>query len=874
MIDDNVDPNGYETSYYFEYGKTTQYGSKIPATPEGIGSGTQFIDCWNQIDNLEPGTTYHFRIVLKDAGATTYGPDQELTTAGATIQLRAPTELYPTHAVIDDNVDPNGYETSYYFEYGKTTQYGSKIPATPEGIGSGTQFIDCWNQIDNLEPGTTYHYRIVASNANGTTYGPDQELTTPGATIQLRAPTEISTTHAVIDDNVDPNGYETSYYFEYGKTTQYGSKIPATPEGIGSGSQYIDCWNEITGLEPGTTYHFRVVATTGHAVTYGPDQELATAGATIQMRAPTELYPTHAVIDDNVDPNGYETSYYFEYGKTTQYGSKIPATPEGIGSGTQFIDCWNQIDNLEPGTTYHFRIVMNDAGATSYGPDQELTTPGATIGLRAATELNPTHAVIDDNVNPNGYETSYYFEYGKTTQYGSKIPATPEGIGSGTQFIDCWNQIDNLEPGTTYHYRIVAITGSATTYGPDQELTTPGATITLRAPTELSTTHAVIDDNVNPNGYETSYYFEYGKTSQYGSKIPATPEGIGSGVQAIDVWNEVENLESGTPYHYRVVVKDAGATTYGPDQEFTTPLESYTQTVDSGSSLNAVSCVPNSTDCVVSDSAGKALYSTNVSDSSAASWSTWSGPSGESPSQAVDCPSSSLCVLADGKESAGGKLYYATSLGGSWSEAYGPSYGVDAISCALSPSLLCVDGQDGAGYFRYSTKPASTSWELESQGSAVMKAVLCLSSSFCILADSKGNVHVAASESEIKSSSWNETDVDGSTALNGVACVSTSSCVAVDGAGNVVNLSISSEGVATAGKQDIDGSNDLTAVTCTRGATCVAVDSAGNVLESKNGGETWAKEYSLGDKLTSVSCASSSLCAAVDTTGKVTSFDL
>ncbi len=296
--------------------------------------------------------------------------------------------------------------------------------------------------------------------------------------------------------------------------------------------------------------------------------------------------------------------------------------------------------------------------------------------------------------------------------------------------------------------------------------------------------------------------------------------------------------------------------------------------VKSGSSygFNAVSCVHETTTCVVSSSAGSALYATNVSDSSAASWKEWSGPSGQSPSQAVDCPTTGLCLLADGKETAGGKLYYATSLGGAFSEAYGPSYGVDAISCVSSS--FCVDGQDGEGYFRYATSPASTSWILEEQGSAAMKGVFCLSSSFCAIADSKGDVHIATSTSQIESSSWKETDIDGSTGLNGVACTSTTSCVAVDGSGNALKLTIESSGVATASKHDIDGTTSLTAVTCTGSSTCVAVDSKGNVFIPKNSGETWTKEYSLSDDLTSVSCASSSLCVAPDTSGKIAAFNL
>ena len=87
--------------------------------------------------------------------------------------------------------------------------------------------------------------------------------------------------------------------------------------------------------------------------------------------------------------------------------------------------------------------------------------------------------------------------------------------------------------------------------------------------------------------------------------------------------------------------------------------------IDSGKSLNAASCVPGTTSCVVTDSAGKALYSTNVSATGSSSWTSWSGPAGQSPSQAVACPTTTLCVIADGKEAAGGNLYYATSFGGS-----------------------------------------------------------------------------------------------------------------------------------------------------------------------------------------------------------------
>lgn len=301
-----------------------------------------------------------------------------------------------------------------------------------------------------------------------------------------------------------------------------------------------------------------------------------------------------------------------------------------------------------------------------------------------------------------------------------------------------------------------------------------------------------------------------------------------------------------------------------------TSASAHTQTVNGGKSLTAVSCVPSTTDCVISESNGNAVYATNVSVTADATWNTWSGPA--TPNATVACPASTLCVLADGKveESGGGKMFYATSLGGAWSEAFKPVRGVLAASCPSSS--FCVDAQEG-GRMRYSTNPASTSWTELKIGSGAMNGVSCLASAFCAIVNKAGELYVANTEAHIiEASGWKATSIDSTSALHGVACTSTSSCVAVDGAGNVVNITISGEGTATSSKQDIDGSNELTAVTCA-GSTCVAVDSQGNVFVSTNAGTSWSKQYLVSSKLTSVSCASSSLCLAAGSDGSATTFN-
>ncbi len=82
-------------------------------------------------------------------------------------------------------VDPGGSETSYYhFEYGPTTSYGVNVPVPSASVGSGSIWRSVSESISGLAAETTYHYRLVAANSNGTVYGKDHTFTTPRWSIQ------------------------------------------------------------------------------------------------------------------------------------------------------------------------------------------------------------------------------------------------------------------------------------------------------------------------------------------------------------------------------------------------------------------------------------------------------------------------------------------------------------------------------------------------------------------------------------------------------------------------------------------------------------------------------------------------------------------
>jgi hypothetical protein len=93
---------------------------------------------------------------------------------GAIAQTLPPTAVTSSSAYLHGVINPNGSSTTAYFEYGATTAYGSTTPAG----NFGTNAQDIGFVLTSLAPATTYHCRITAFNASGTTWGNDIQFTT------------------------------------------------------------------------------------------------------------------------------------------------------------------------------------------------------------------------------------------------------------------------------------------------------------------------------------------------------------------------------------------------------------------------------------------------------------------------------------------------------------------------------------------------------------------------------------------------------------------------------------------------------------------------------------------------------------------------
>src|SRR5262249_43607928 len=150
------------------------------------------------------------------------------------------TAFGPTSATVGGTVNPGGQPTTWHVEYGKSTTYGSTT--APTNAGSGTANANVSTTISDLAPGTTYHYRLVATNVSGTVQGADGIFTTSAAAAPFAVTgpaTGVSGTSATLTGSVNPNGRPSTWYFEYGTNTGYGTKTPAQNAGGGTAATAV-----------------------------------------------------------------------------------------------------------------------------------------------------------------------------------------------------------------------------------------------------------------------------------------------------------------------------------------------------------------------------------------------------------------------------------------------------------------------------------------------------------------------------------------------------------------------------------------------------------------------------------------------------------
>ena len=177
-------------------------------------------------------------------------------------------------ARLDGSLNPHGLPTTFHFQYGRTTSYG--LTTAPQ-TQTGNTVRNVSANISSLTASTTYHFRIIASNSDGTRLGGDRVLTTLSATgppvVTTNLATNVTASSATLHGALDPHGLTTTVHFQYGTTISYGHTTAMQTQ---TGNTYRNIAANIAGLAAGTTYHFRIVATNSAGTRVGSDRTFTT----------------------------------------------------------------------------------------------------------------------------------------------------------------------------------------------------------------------------------------------------------------------------------------------------------------------------------------------------------------------------------------------------------------------------------------------------------------------------------------------------------------------------------------------------------------------------------------------------------------------
>ncbi len=402
---------------------------------------------------------------------------------------------------------------------------------------------------------------------------------------------------------------------------------------------------------------------------------------------------TGATLNGVVNPEGVlVTDCHFDYGTSTAYGQEA-ACEETVGAGTGEVQVQAVLSGLAPASAYHFRLQASNANpnATNPGRDETFTTGGPpSVEGQSASNVTNRAATLGAQINPDGLETTYRFEYGTTTGYGASIPVPDGVVGSGRGGEPVSAEITGLQAATTYHYRVVAVNSQGTVPGPDETLTTlPAAVIEGVSSSDLTAEGATLHAQIDPLALYTTYHFEYGTSTSYGHSLPLPDAVVGASSSAVAVSQHLTGLSTSTTYHYRVAATNSQGTAFSADHTFI--YDTTGEGLPDGRAYEMVTPPGKNGALLLGFNTGEVAVAKNGSRVLALSLQCFGGGG-------VACTA--------GRNGLFGTPYAFTRTAGGWAATSLAPPAQFGASAQFGAALLSFSADAGAGLFSMSTAPA------------------------------------------------------------------------------------------------------------------------------------------------------------------------
>ena len=543
-VNGSIHPHGKHTTYYFEYGSSTDYGSKTDARPlppqlaayyhetwdEGLGgwyswlkdehfaSGgvsngyIRFHEPSNHDRNHDDGIgTLHLTKFLM-SGEVAGGDSVRAHLGGGDPDLRG---ARVSIGVRGNDFQPNGSEVMWWTQSQSNVEVGNA-----KGWKRANWAYTGFTLTDYLSDGEWHRveYRLL-NDADQWTYGGNNPTLQGEESAKRYAYWSINDAQAhvncdffhleaTVDTDNPPTGsldfdeLQIAYRNHFLVVPSNGGKLVEWPQTGGDPGTLTDGWRHGEGrgwhsaANPTAPLEFVYAfenPVTIKKVQLHQNSEWPAKEVELLVSADGKEYSSalKKVLPQSGEPNanfgftldvglslecrflkvrlnsGYQTQHW-GLGEIEVFGSGAVMLPD---DDLYYVNL--DLENLTPGNVYHYRLVASSSEGTVYGEDRTYGLPASnqpTAVTGKASQITASRARLEGRMNPLGHRAEFHFEYGTTPSYGSKSPVRDGGLQITPRTT--FERLTDLNPQTTYHYRLVGSNQEGTAHGEDATFTT------------------------------------------------------------------------------------------------------------------------------------------------------------------------------------------------------------------------------------------------------------------------------------------------------------------------------------------------------------------------------------------------------------------
>ena len=541
-----------ETGFAIDLATDVNFTQNLLTSTVGASSGSS---ASTSITGLSPNTTYYFRVRATNDG----GASANSNTANATTTRRppaAPTFLTATAmsaGQIDLSWTDNSiYETGFSIDCATDANFTQNLITSTVGDNGSNRAS---TSITGLSSGTTYYFRVRATNDGGASANSNTANATTMGVIQPPAAPSVLTATAVSSGQINLSWTDNATN-ETGFAIDLATDVNFTQNMITSTVGANTTLTSITGLSPSTTYYFRVRAINGGGASANSNTANATTMGVIQPPAAPSVLTATAVSSSQInlswtDNASDETGFAIDLATDVNFTQNLLTSTVGPNSGSS---ASASVTGLSPGTTYYFRVRATNGGGVSANSNTANATTMAVIQPPAAPTALSATAVSSGQINLSWTdnatsETGFAIDLATDVNFTQNMVTTT--VGANTTLTS----ITGLSPSTTYYFRVRATnSGGASANSNTASATTSAVVIQPpAAPTALTAT-AVSSGQINlfwtdNAANETGFAIDRATNATFTLNLITSTVGASSGSSASTA---ITGLSASRTYYFRV----------------------------------------------------------------------------------------------------------------------------------------------------------------------------------------------------------------------------------------------------------------------------------------------------------------------------------